>query len=329
MIETIALGMAFFSVVVLFWTLSKIYSLKNTLSEVKSKLDVISAPAETLTHITSSLQTNMSMLSQSVTEVTRTIGDIETQATKIETLGKKYEETEGLTRRIYNIMIGSYEKGRSGENYLRNMMNNLLKIGMVRENVSIGTKVVEYAVVFDDRKLLAIDSKVVATKDVEALFDENTSDDERKILRKKIRVSLSKKVSEICQYIDPQTTLPCAVMAIPDSLVELSSEIVPEAVRKNVLLAGYSAVPQLIVYFVKIHGFYSIEEDVEQMKSRLLSIQQKISKLDDKFFSNRFDKPVKMLTNATLQVQRTLDSVRNTLALDSEDLPELSCETED
>ena len=34
------------------------------------------------------------------------------------------------TRRIHNIMIGSYEKGRSGENYLLNMMGELMKIGL-------------------------------------------------------------------------------------------------------------------------------------------------------------------------------------------------------
>ncbi len=268
-------------------------------------------------------------LSSSITDMTKSIGEIKEQATKIETLGKKYEETEGLTRRIYSIMIGSYEKGRSGENYLRNMMNELLKIGIVRENVHIGTKVVEYCVTFSDGKLLPIDSKVVATKDVEELFDENTTDQQRSALQKKIKNALSRKVLEVCEYIDPQTTLPCAVMAIPDSLVDLSSEIVPEAIRRNVMVAGYSAVPQLIVYFVRIHGFYEIEEDVAELKDRLMAIQQKLSKLDDNFFANRFDRPVKMLTNATLQVRQILSSVSGSLLSSSYNTKELPEEIEE
>ena len=63
--------------------------------------------------------------------------------------------------------------------------------------------------------------------------------------------------------------MPCAVMAIPDSVVSLTNEVVPEAVRKNVMIAGYSAVPQLIVYFIRIHGFYAIREDVAELKERL------------------------------------------------------------
>ena len=224
-------------------------------------------------------------------------------------------------------MIVSYEKGRSGENYLRNMMNEFMKIGLVRENVPIGSKVVEYCVVFNDGKLLAIDSKVVATQDVEALFDEKTSDKDRDAYRKKIISELRKKVEEVSQYIDPHTTLPCAIMAVPDSLVDLSSEIVPDAVRRNVLVTGYSAIPQLIFYFIRIHGFYTIQEDVAKLKDRLVTIQQEISKLDDNFFANRFERPIKMLTNATLEIRQIISSVSGILSFEHKVLSELPEET--
>jgi len=322
MFEEIALAIALFSLIVMLWALTKISSLRKIMGDMISKIDVMSAPAETLTAVTVALQQNVGTLSQS-------IANISTQAMKIETLGKKYEETEALTRRIHSIMIGSYEKGRSGENYLRNMMNELMKIGLVRQNVPIGSSVVEYCVVFNDGKLLAIDSKVVATGDVEALFDENTPDKDRDVLRKSIRKELRRKVEEVCQYIDPQITLPCAVMAIPDSIVDLTSEIVPDAVRRNVMVVGYSAVPQLIVYFIRIHGFYAIQEDVAELKDRLMTIQQEVSKLDDKFFANRFEKPMTMLTNATLSVRQVIGSISGILSLEHKDLSELPEETQE
>jgi DNA anti-recombination protein RmuC len=318
MLDEMALGIALFSLIVLIWALTKISGLRKTMGDMKSKIDVMSAPADTLTQVTTAIQQNVGTLSKSIADMNQSIGNIGIQAMKIETLGKKYEETEALTRRMHSIMIGSYEKGRSGENYLRNMMNELMKIGLVREDVPIGGKKVEYGVVFNDGKLLAIDSKVVATRDVESLFDEETSEKDRGVLRKKIRNALEKKVEEVCQYIDPQSTLPCAVMAIPDSLVDLSSEIVPEAVRKNVMIAGYSAVPQLVVYFIRIHGFYTIEEDVAELKDRLVAIQQEVSKLDDNFFANRFERPVKMLTNAVLHTRQIISSIGGILSLEQE-----------
>ncbi len=311
------------------WALSKVSDLKKSLDYMKTKFDTVTAPADTLTQVATALQQNAMTLSSSISDINRSIGDIGQQATKIEVLGQKYEETEKLTRNMYNIMIGSYEKGKTGENYLRNMMNELMKIGLVRENVPIGNNVVEYGVIFSDGKLLAIDSKVVATHDIENLLDEKTSEQDREIMRKKIKNSLANKVTEVCKYIDPQKTLPCAVMAIPDSVVNLTTEIVPEAVKRNVMITGYSAVPQLIVYFIRIHGFYSIKEDVAELKDRLMTIHQEISKLDDRFFSNRFDRPIGMLNKALLDIRRTITRVDNTLHLEHETLLELPEETED
>lgn len=330
MFEQIGLVSALiFLIVLVVWALTKVSGLGKAVDALKSKIDVMSAPADTLTQVATALQQNVGTLGKSIADINQSIGNINTQAMKIETLGKKYEETENLTRRMYNIMIGSYEKGKSGENYLRNMMNELMKIGLVRENVPIRSKVVEYCVVFNDGKLLAIDSKVVATRDVEALFDEETPDKDRDACRKKIVTGLKNKVKEVCQYIDPQHTLPCAVMAIPDSLVDLSSEIVPEAVKKNVMVAGYSAVPQLIVYFIRIHGFYAIEEDVAELKDRLMAIQQEITKLDDKFFASRFEKPMTMLTNATLKVRQIITNISGVLSLEHDVLLEPPEELED
>ena len=318
------IGVALFAMFILIvFSMMKISNLSKASSDIMSKINTMTAPADTLTAVTTALQQNVGGLQESISLMNQSITNISTQATKIETLGKKYEETEALTRRIHNIMIGSYEKGRSGENYLLNMMGELMKIGLVSQNMPIGSKVVEYCVEFSDGKLLAIDSKVVATKDVEALFDEETSDEDRVVYRKKIRDGLKRKVGEVCEYIDPRITLPCAVMAVPDSIVPLSAEIVLEAVSRNVMVVGYSAVPQLIVYFIRIHGFYAIQEDVAEMKDRLMSIQQEASKLDERFFANRFERPITTLNNAILKTRQIVGGINTILSLEHREKLEL------
>jgi DNA anti-recombination protein RmuC len=329
--EELIIAIASISSILVVIVLAKMFSMQKAMTEMKTQFDVttaaVAAPANTLTQVANSLSQNAMTLSSSIADVNTQIGNIGQQAMKIETLGKKYEETEALTRRMYNIMIGSYEKGKSGENTLRNMMNELMKIGLVRQNVPVGTKVVEYGVVFNDGKILAIDSKVVATQDIDTLLDEKTSEQDREVLRKKIKTSVANKMAEVCKYIDPASTLPCAVMAIPDSVVALTNEVIPEAVSKNVMIAGYSAVPQLIVYFIRIHGFYSIKEDVAELKERLLTIQQATGKLDDKFFANRFDKPIGMLTKATGEMRQTIGKIDDTLRLEHKENPELPDES--
>lgn len=298
---------------------SQITSLSTNQTHLQNQINTMTAPADTLTQVTSALQGQVGLMNQSIT-------NISTQAQKMIEIGTKYETTEQLTRRMHNIMIGSYEKGRTGENYLRNMMNELMKIGIVKQNARIGGKVVEYAVNFQDGKFLAIDSKVVATPDIEILFNEESTENERKQAQTKIRNGLKRKIDDLCKYIDPQITLPCAIMAVPDSIVSLSSDVVPEAVQKSVMIVGYSAVPQLVFYFVRIHGFYYIEEDIEAMKERMYAIQKELTGLDEKFFSNRFDKPLTTITNAVNHTQSIVKGVNTIMRIEQkkDDIPVLT-----
>jgi hypothetical protein len=207
-ITVAGLGILFLILILIFQKVnglgSQIVSLITNQGRLQSQIDTMTAPAETLTQVTSSLQNSVGLMNQSIT-------NISTQAQKMIEIGSKYEATEQLTRRMHNIMIGSYEKGRSSENYLRNMMNELMKIGIVKQNANVGGKIVEYAVIFHDGKILAIDSKVVATPDVEALFNENSTEADRKQAQTNIRNGLKKKIDDLCKYIDPEITLPCAL----------------------------------------------------------------------------------------------------------------------
>ncbi len=301
---------------VLIYAMFKLSGLNETMAGVVSKIDTMVAPAETLTAVTTGLQESISLMGKSVTEIS-------TQAMKIEMIGKKYEETEALTRRIHNHMIGSYQKGATGETLLRQILNDLMNIGFIRQDVPIGSRRVEYCAIFSDGKLLPIDSKVIASKDVEIFFDDEATDDERKASKKKITDGLKKRLGDVSSYIDPTITLPYALMAVPDSIVPLSAELIPEAVSKNVMVVGYSSVPQLIVYFIKIHGFYSIQADVAELKDRLSAIQNEASKLDDKFFANRFEKPMKTIANAVSTSRSIVGGINSLLRLEYTKKPEL------
>ncbi len=308
---------------VLIYAMFKLSGLNNAMAGVVSKIETMTAPADVLTAVTTALQENVGGLQESISIMGKSVNEISTQAMKIEMIGKKYEETEALTRRIHNHMIGSYEKGATGETLLRQILNDLMTIGFIRQDVPIGSRKVEYCAVFGDGKLLPIDSKVIATKDVDIFFDEEVSDAERKASRKKITDGLKKRMGDVSSYIDPTITLPYALMAVPDSIVPLSAELIPEAVSKNVMVVGYSSVPQLIVYFIKIHGFYSIQADVAELTDRLSAIQTQASKLNDSFFANRFDKPMKTIANAVSTSRSVVGGINSLLRLEYTKKPEL------
>lgn len=282
-------------------------SIKRELTEIGSQVRVASAPAQALGSVVAGVN-------QTVASLGSEIKQISVQAEKIATLGQRYEEAERLTKDIHSILVGSYTKGKAGEETLRRSMAELIKMGYVKTKQPIGGGIVEYAIVFRDRTLVPIDSKVVSTEEISGLFDEKISVEDRAKIADKVRRKVRERIPEVQKYIDPPRTLPLAIMCVPDSVMDTVSEVIPEAVERKVILLGYSAVPQLIGYFVHIHGFYAIGEDVVELRDRIARTQQEVSRLDDRFFANRFEKPLGTLNGAVSIMKEVASRIRNALA---------------
>lgn len=283
-------------------------NLQAAVGQVYVDVKTVSAPVQTLGEVAKGLH-------DSITTVSSQIGDIKAEAAKIITLGQRYEDVEKQVRDVHSVLIGSYSKGKAGEEALKSSIARLAEMGYIKENQEVGRGRVEFAIAFNDGKVLAIDSKIVSTGDIVSWFDDKLSAEERSQLADRIKRKVRDKIPEVQQYIDPPNTLPTAIMAVPDSVMEIVTELIPEAASKNIILLGYSAIPQLITYFVRIHGFYRIEEDVEKLQALITKAQQEISRLDDGFFANRFEKPLGTLDRAVDLVKATISGIANTLAL--------------
>src|SRR3989442_11711663 len=175
-------------------TLPALTSLVNAVNQINVEVNKFSPSVQTLGQFASGLQQASSGIQQTVQSVT-------TEVAKVAEYGKRYEEMEKEVRNIHSFLIGSYAKGKAGEETLALAMEPLTKMARVRTTVPIGNGVVEYAIVLDDGKLLPIDCKVVATKEVGSLHDENISPEVRADPVKDIRKRVRDKIAEVQKYI--------------------------------------------------------------------------------------------------------------------------------
>ncbi len=304
--EELLAGLILISFAATLFALWRISKLQTNLTKTHDDLAGKIAPFEAISGVTSGLTTSFSSLQSE-------IGNIKQQAERIATLGEKYAETESLTRTIHGILIGSYSKGRTGEQILKRVMAELMRAGIVEGGVYFGTRIVEYAVKFPDGKYLAVDSKFVGTGDLEKLHDDKVSEIERKAIADSIVSDLRGKIDEVAGYIDPDRTLPYALMAIPDSLLEYAPELIGDASRRNVIVAAYSSVPPLIEYFVKIHASYLVQQDAKLLVESIAKVDKALNKFNEKYFSKRFDTPIQTLSKAIGEVKggvsKALDAV--------------------
>ena len=71
-------------------------------------------------------------------------------------------------------------------------------------------------------------------------------------------------------------------------------------------MAGYSSAPSLVAYFLRVQEAYSLPKDIEELKESLQQIELQLSRFDDDFFANRFDRPLGTIQRAAQEVRNAI-----------------------
>ena len=190
------------------------------------------------------------------------------------------DESQRILRKLETIMTGSRSKGTAGENILAEALS-VFPPGMVVHNFKLGSKSVEFALVFPhNHKVLPIDSKWPATE--ELLLLENEKDEiNRQRIVDKIQVAVDKKVKEVAQYIDPNVTLPWAIAAVPDAIFELCRGAHYQAAKQGVFLVSYSlSIPYLLTFY-ELQLKYAKSIDIENLEGYIMSVQSALDRMED------------------------------------------------
>jgi DNA anti-recombination protein RmuC len=143
-------------------------------------------------------------------------------------LEEKLQSASGTLNAInqtINQKLGGTEKGRVGEEIVREQLNSLIAVGCVEQNVSLGEGKVEFAVKLPGNYYVPLDSKFVDPK----------SDPE-------------KRAKEITKYIDDPRTLGFGIMVVPDEAHRsVLSNIGKMAQKHRVVVVPYTLVESFVL----------------------------------------------------------------------------------
>jgi DNA anti-recombination protein RmuC len=154
-------------------------------------------------------------------------------------LEEKLQSASGTLNAInqtINQKLGGTEKGRVGEEIVREQLNWLIAFGCVEQNVSLGEGKVEFAVKLPGDYYVPLDSKFVDPKS-----------DPGKI---------EGRAKEITKYIDDPRTLRFGIMAVPDEAHEsVLSNIGKMAQKHRIVVVPYTLVGSFVLslYLIAQH----------------------------------------------------------------------------
>ncbi len=206
------------------------------------------------------------------------------------------EDSRQSLRRLEAVLAGSPSRGAAGENILEEAFHHLPP-DMVRRNVWVGGKVVEFGLHLPGGKLLPIDSKWTSSAALEELAQPDLLLARRTQLVAMVEREVEKRAREVSQYIDPATTAPFALAAVPDAAYGVCRSAFAEAHRRHVMIVGYSlALPYLLLLY-QLHLQFTRSVDMEHLQACLMEVDRQLDSLDAAL-ENKLQRAVTMLGNA-------------------------------
>jgi len=246
-------------------------------------------------------------LSQSIHETQRVVDNIKTDR---DSRKAGFQQLCLSVERMEQTISGAKRRGEAGENILQDILK-ALPPSMLVKNFRIGAKVVEFALVLSNDKVVPIDSKWTGQELLRQLAQEEEPANRLGLINK-IEHEINRRVGEIAQYIDPARTVPWAVGAIPDAAFSVCRKAHLDAYKKGVILIPYSLVLPYLLTLFNLHLQYAGSIDVENLQHYIMNIKRHLEKMEGTL-EKSIMRAVVMINNAAGEYREALGSIRGSL----------------
>ncbi len=221
------------------------------------------------------------------------------------------EELRKATQRIEGVLVGSFSRGKSGENVLHEAFKQFPP-DMIEYNFKVKGRTVEYALILPNKKRLPIDSKWPAAELLERLSQESDAEKKKKIERD-IENELKKKVREVIQYIDEVTTTHQVIAAIPDAVFTACRRVHIEAFQQSVILMPYSMTIPYVLALYNLHLQFARSIDMDNLENYLRKVESSLNEID-KTLENSVARGATMIQNAYSECKKLVGEMRGVMA---------------
>jgi len=211
-------------------------------------------------------------------------------------------------RRLEAVIAGSATRGAAGENILEEALRHLPP-EMLQRNLWVSGKVCEFGLRLPGGKLLAIDSRWTSSAALEEISLPDVETAKRALLAAAIEKEVERRVREVSQYIDPDTTAPFALAAVPDGAYAVCRAAFAEAHRRHVIIVGYSMVLPYLLTLYQLHLQFSRSVDLENLQACMMEVERQLDGLESTL-ENKLQRALAMLGNTYTDGKQSVARIR-------------------
>jgi len=211
-------------------------------------------------------------------------------------LATQISEMKGEIKGIFTEI----EKSR-GESILKEALKNSIKAGVVKTELKIGSKNVEFAWDLGDGKYIPIDSKLPDIVPLVSQYENSKNTEEQKLLSKKIKDKVAKEILNIQKYQNQTNTIDNCILVIPPSILDMSPELVGIGKDSNVFVCSYKDVFPIAHILEEQYRRFNEEGDIGEYKKTIKQLDSILDKVISK--TETLDRAIKQISNANDEIK--------------------------
>jgi len=250
-------------------------------------------------------------------QVMKSLGTLETTIKEKEKKEEERSKTEAARMQsmekaqqdFMRVISGTKKRGEVGEALLKEALSPSIKAGLIKTNLKVDNKTVEFAWDLKDGKYIPIDAKLADVIELFNKYHESENITEQKKIKKEVSAKLKKHIDEIRKYQNKRNTINKCIIGVPDGVIDMVPEINSDSEANGVIVSGYSSV---FLYGNLIAESYrrAMESgDVGEYQQVITELQSILTRIQAN--ASTIDKGLKIVENANSEIkEQTIQSER-------------------
>jgi len=252
---------------------------------------------------------DLSQQSGLATQISEMKGEIKGIFTEIEKSRDRSEDKRDAKLQDMSNTIDSFNRtisgtktrGMVGESILKEALKNSIKAGVVKTELKIGSKNVEFAWDLGDGKYIPIDSKLPDIVPLVSQYENSKNTEEQKLLSKKIKDKVAKEILNIQKYQNQTNTIDNCISVIPPSILDMPPELVGIGKDSNVFVCSYKDVFPIAHILEEQYRRFNEEGDIGEYKKTIKQLDSILDKVISK--TETLDRAIKQISNANDEIK--------------------------
>ena len=252
---------------------------------------------------------DLSQQSGLATQISEMKGEIKGIFTEIEKSRNRSEDKRDAKLQDMSNTIDSFNRtisgtktrGMVGESILKEALKNSIKAGVVKTELKIGSKNVEFAWDLGDGKYIPIDSKLPDIVPLVSQYENSKNTEEQKLLSRKIKDKVAKEILNIQKYQNQTNTIDNCILVIPPSILDMSPELVGIGKDSNVFVCSYKDVFPIAHILEEQYRRFNEEGDMGEYKKTIKQLDSILDKVISK--TETLDRAIKQISNANDEIK--------------------------